>query len=66
MQGNKRTAFAAAQLLLYANGFFLDVPDIDFIADELRRAMTGETPEHILVVLFEEFLRGQESVALPE
>ncbi|WP_414692448.1 Fic family protein [Phenylobacterium sp.] len=66
VQGNKRTAFAAAQLLLYANDFFLDVPDIEFIADELRRAMTGETPEYILVVLFEEFLRGQESVALPE
>jgi|GEM_PF-4348895 len=66
LQGNKRTAFAAAQLLLYANDFFLDLPDMDFIADELRRAMTGETPEYILVVLFEEFLRGRDSVASPE
>lgn len=64
VQGNKRTAFAAAQLLLYANDFFLDVPDIELIADELRRAMTGETPEYILVVLFEEFLRTLDDVAL--
>lgn len=66
LQGNKRTAFTAAQLLLYANGFFLDVPDTQFIAEELRRAMTGETPEFILVVLFEEFLRSADGLVFPE
>jgi death on curing protein len=40
-QGNKRTAFAAAEYFLYLNGYELAFPDGDDLADLIVNAVTG-------------------------
>ncbi len=51
-QGNKRTGFAAAVLFLEANGWLLDIPDFEDIADEIIEAAEDDTLEADLVELF--------------
>jgi death on curing protein len=51
-QGNKRTGFAAAEIFLEANGYLLDIPDYDDIADEIIAASEDHVLEEDLVELF--------------
>lgn len=51
-QGNKRTAFAAADSFLYLNGYELNVPDRADLADLIISVITGDAGEHILVEVF--------------
>lgn len=51
-QGNKRTGFAAAELFLDANGWLLDIPDYDDIADQIIAAASDPSLEGELVELF--------------
>ena len=41
-QGNKRTAFAAADAFLYLNGYQLDAPDGTPLADLMVQAIMGD------------------------
>lgn len=56
-QGNKRTAFEAADAFLYLNGYELDVPDGPGFADLIVEVITGAVPERELVELFERHLK---------
>lgn len=38
-QGNKRTGFLAAQMFLNANGYILDMPDLEWFADMIITAV---------------------------
>lgn len=51
-QGNKRTGFMAAEIFLDANGWLLDIPDFEDIADLVIEAATDHTLEDDLVELF--------------
>jgi death-on-curing protein len=51
-QGNKRTGFAAAEIFLDANGWLLDIPDFDDIAEEIIQAAEDHSLEEDLVELF--------------
>jgi death on curing protein len=51
-QGNKRTGFAAADIFLDANGWLLDIPDFEDIADEIIGAASDPSLEADLVELF--------------
>jgi death on curing protein len=51
-QGNKRTGFAAAEIFLDANGWLLDIPDFDDIADLIVEAASDHTLEDELVEIF--------------
>lgn len=51
-QGNKRTGFAAAEIFLDANGWLLDIPDFEDIADEIIQAAFDQSLEEELVELF--------------
>lgn len=51
-QGNKRTGFAAAEIFLDANGWLLDIPDFEDIADEIIEAAFDQSLEEELVELF--------------
>ena len=44
-QGNKRTAFAAAEYFLFLNGWRLDAPDSAGLADRVVDLITGELGE---------------------
>jgi death-on-curing protein len=44
-QGNKRTAFAAAEAFLHANGWRLTAPDSAALADRVVDLITGELSE---------------------
>jgi death-on-curing protein len=59
-QGNKRTAFEAADAFLYLNGYELDVPDSTAAADLIVDVMTGAAGEDALVSFFEEMLKPSE------
>jgi death on curing protein len=52
LQGNKRTALAAADILLYLNGWELVVPD-DALAQPIIDMLSGTTSEENLLALFE-------------
>jgi death-on-curing protein len=52
-QGNKRTAFAAAEYFLYLNGWRLEAPDEAALADRVVELITGELDE----TTFAELLR---------
>lgn len=50
LQGNKRTAFAAAEYFLYLNGYELDPgEDSAELADLLIDAINGDASEHYLI-----------------
>lgn len=49
VQGNKRTALAAAEDFLHLNGYELAVPDSEAFADLIVSALTGETSEQRLL-----------------
>lgn len=51
-QGNKRTGFAAAEIFLDANGWLLDIPDFEDIADEIIGASEDHSMEDELVEIF--------------
>jgi death on curing protein len=51
-QGNKRTGFAAADLFLDANGYLLDIPDFEDIAEFIIQAANDPSLEDDLVELF--------------
>lgn len=51
-QGNKRTGFAAAVIFLSANGWLLDIPDYEDIADEIIAAAKDRSLEEELVEIF--------------
>ena len=57
-QGNKRTAFEAADAFLYLNGYDLQVPDGTDFADLIVEVITGAVPERKLVELIERHLRA--------
>lgn len=59
-QGNKRTAFAAGQLLLVGQGLLLHLPDETAIADLLRLGMTGDIAEAGLAAHLRPYLRPLE------
>ena len=52
LQGNKRTAFAAADYFLYLNGYDLTVEDSEALADVIVDAIRGDVSEHYLIELF--------------
>ena len=52
LQGNKRTALAAADIFLYLNGWELVVPD-DALAQPIIDMLSGTTTEDALLALFE-------------
>lgn len=51
-QGNKRTGFAAAEIFLDANGYLLDIPDFEDIAELIIDAAEEQSQEGELVELF--------------
>lgn len=51
-QGNKRTGFAAAEIFLDANGWLLDIPDFEDIAEMIIEATEDKSLEDDLVELF--------------
>ena len=55
-QGNKRTGFAAAEIFLEANGWLLDIPDYDDIAEQVIEAASDDSLEGELVELFRQSL----------
>jgi death-on-curing protein len=57
-QGNKRTAFEAADAFLFLNGYDLEVADGSDFADLIVEVITGAAPERELVELFQRHLRG--------
>lgn len=52
LQGNKRTAFAAADYFLYLNGYDLSVADGVELADVIVDAIRGDVSEHYLIEVF--------------
>lgn len=53
-QGNKRTAFAAAEAFLHANGWQLTAPDRAALGDRVVDLITGEIDEEV----FTDLIRG--------
>lgn len=51
-QGNKRTGFAAAEIFLDANGWLLDIPDFEDIADLIIAAAENQALEEEIAELF--------------
>lgn len=51
-QGNKRTGFIAATIFLDANGWLLDIPDFEDIADLIIAAVEEPSLEDELIELF--------------
>jgi death-on-curing protein len=57
LQGNKRTAFAAADYFLYLNGYELDPgQDSEALADFLIDAINGDVSEHYLIEVLGEWV----------
>jgi death on curing protein len=52
LQGNKRTALAAADIFLHLNGWELAVPD-DTLAQPIIDMLSGKMSEEALLALFE-------------
>ena len=57
LQGNKRTAFAAADYFLYLNGYDLQVEDGEQLADFIVDAIRGDVSEHHLIELLGQSVR---------
>jgi death on curing protein len=51
-QGNKRTGFIAATIFLDTNGWYLDIPDFEDIADLIIEAVENPAAEFDLVEVF--------------
>ena len=51
-QGNKRTGFIAAVIFLEENGWLLDIPDFEDVADFIIEAVSDKSLEGDLVELF--------------
>ena len=51
-QGNKRTAFVAADAFMYENGYELNVSDHAELADFVVQVMAGEIGEDELITAF--------------
>ena len=51
-QGNKRTGFIAATLFLDANGWLLDIPDFEDVAEFIIGAVLDKSLEDDLVEIF--------------
>ncbi len=56
-QGNKRTAFEAADAFLHLNGYELDLPDRTEAADLIVDVITGAKREDELLALFDRSLK---------
>jgi death-on-curing protein len=57
LQGNKRTAFAAAEYFLYLNGYELDHgQDSESLAEFLIDAINGDVSEHYLIEVLGEWV----------
>lgn len=51
-QGNKRTGFIASVIFLEANGWHLDIPDFEDVADDIVSVIEGNAGEDILIELY--------------
>lgn len=57
LQGNKRTAFAAADYFLFLNGYELDTgQDSEGLAEFLIDAINGDVSEHYLIEVLGEWV----------
>ena len=62
LQGNKRTAFAAADYFLYLNGYELQAEqDSEELADFLIDAINGDVSEHYLIEVLGEWVTQGEA-----
>lgn len=57
LQGNKRTAFAAADYFLYLNGYDLAVEDSEAMADFIVDAIRGDVSGQHLIEIFSQAVR---------
>lgn len=57
LQGNKRTAFEAADYFLYLNGYELTVPDSTELGDFVIDVINGDVSEQRLVETLWEYLQ---------
>lgn len=57
LQGNKRTAFEAADYFLHLNGYDLDIEDSTELADFIIDVINGDVSEQRLVETFWEHLQ---------
>lgn len=56
IQGNKRGGFIGSIQFLASNGQFLDVPDVDEIAELIEQVIERKLGEEELVGVYEEYL----------
>ena len=56
LQGNKRTAFAAADYFLFLNGYELTVQDGPDLADLIVDAINGDVSEHSLIGVLSDYV----------
>ena len=57
MQGNKRTAFAAADYFLYLNGYELTIEDGTDLADFTIDAINGDVSEHSFISVLGDYVK---------
>lgn len=57
IQGNKRTAFAAAEYFLYLNGYELTIEDGDDLAEFTIDAINGDVSEHGFVSVLSDYVK---------
>jgi death-on-curing protein len=56
IQGNKRTGFIGSTQFLLSNGFFLDVPDVEEIAELIEDVIEYSKDEVELVAVYDQYL----------
>lgn len=57
IQGNKRTAFAAAEYFLFLNGYELTVEDSVELADLIVDVINGDASEHSFIGVLSEYVK---------
>ena len=58
LQGNKRCGFAAMEYFLHLNGYDVNLPDGDDLADFCTDVITGDVSEQRLVEAVWEYING--------
>ena len=56
IQGNKRTGFIGSTQFLLSNGYLLDVPDVEEIAELIEDVIEREREEIELVEIYDQYL----------
>lgn len=56
VQGNKRTGFIGSTQFLLSNGYLLDVPDVEEIAELIEDVIAYQRHEEELVETYDQFL----------